>query len=1213
MSKRVELIIGEYPNQISLDLTDNAITIALQYSIDDIRDIDKKNSNHSKNIIVPGTKKNNDAFGNLFDVNQTFTQFNPNLKRPARIVIDSSPVLEGYIQLTAVNKMNNADLQGNLISYNVIVFDDSIDFIQTLGDKELIDLNLTDSNHIYGMTAIENAWNTHTYSDIYQYPLLDKITQGYFTKDFKPAFYHKGLLLKIADEAGYTLEGSFITTDDNGIGPNTQYEKEIISWDGDNPLISDQDAALREYKGGATGDILPVTIKGITGNKSVDFYFNQSKQDSFFPDITVPFYDNSGGYASTATRSTWTSTNKGKFNFKSRFKTELSLTGQGVTANVTSGYVKTIVRAYVRGDIYVNGIIKGSSINEIGTFPDLTSLDPSIPATSVAISRDITLTFNTIDVNVGDDVYFKYTIVTSANGNTPSGLATIQYFVDNNFGGSPANYQQSTATMTWNQYQTMNSGEISYFENETVKDDNIDDGDEISLSAYVPKNIKQKDILGDIVRRYNVYVRKHPTKSKTLILETRDNFYNNNVTILDWTQKKDYTSEDKIQFLSELQNKEILFTYKPDNSATGAGKLKWNESYTTSTGDIYGQKKVSFNNDFVQGTKKIESIFSSAPLIFRGDTNTMNDVVVPALSSSISKRNPALLYWGGMIPVKDSSGATGTGIELDITWGATGNAPTTYTEYPYAGHYDNPYDPTLDIHYGEVTYEYYGTLLNNATDNNLFNQEWRNYINQIADGKLVTSKFYLKETDINFIKDNLNSRIFVKDSYYIINKIVDYKPIEDGLTTVELSRIEQGTDFFPSYTPPVLTVSTFGQINSIIDTKDVSNGPFRSNITNRSNTSNAVIVGENNYVGDGTTGIVNGNDNVVGNDAIGISITGNNNNVSAGVSNVTIVGDGITVTESNTSVINGSTFTPSTVISGIWDVGTGLESILQVNTLAPNIALGDYSISTGSGNTVNNNNSVAFGSSNTINNTLGGSVITGNLNSDTGLGYNFITGTFNVASATALNSFATGVQNTVSAGSSFVSGNQNTASATSSFVGGGGQNLASATGSFVGGGSINQATALNSAILGGNLNTLSVLATNSAIIGGQSITVTIPNTVAVPAITFGNENVPWKFIEIEIGDWDMDANSTPVTAPAHGLSATEWRTVRSIDVMIRRDSLVAIYNLTSSPGGVTDGTIGAVDSTSIYIQRTVGGGFDNTQFTTTSFNRGFVTFWYKPD
>ena len=218
--KKVEVIIGQGTEQISLDLNTDSISIALQYSIDDIRNIDKKNSNYSKTITLPGTKKNNKSFGNLFDVNSDFTQYDPNKKIDARIVVDSSPVLEGYIQLTKVNKMNNADLQGNLISYEVIVFDDSVEFIQTLGDKVLTDLDLSDYNHLLTQTSIENAWYNHTYTDLYQYPLLDKNTRGYVTEDFKPCVYHKGLLLEIAKQAGdydttgylipgtgYTLEG----------------------------------------------------------------------------------------------------------------------------------------------------------------------------------------------------------------------------------------------------------------------------------------------------------------------------------------------------------------------------------------------------------------------------------------------------------------------------------------------------------------------------------------------------------------------------------------------------------------------------------------------------------------------------------------------------------------------------------------------------------------------------------------------------------------------------------------------------------------------------------------------------------------------------------------------------------------------------------------------------------------------------------------------
>jgi len=384
---RVELIIGTYPNQISLDLDSNAISIALQYSIDDVRDIDKKNSNHSKTITLPGTKKNNDAFGNLFDVNSTFDRFNPNKKVIARIVSNSSPILEGYLQLTNVNKLNNADLQGNKISYNVIVFDDSIDFIQTLGDSTLSDLDLSAFNHIYNEENITNAWSAHTYSDIYQYPLMDKTTRGYFTTDFKPAFYHKGLLLKIAEEAGYTLTGSFIES-------NKTYEQEIIMWDGETPLISDSEALTREFNAGFTGDTLSYDVALLSSLRTIDSL--NLERNANFNDLNSPNFDNTGNYTfdnpdALGPFNQWVSANKSKFNFKSRLKTELTFTGKGIPSiNGSRIEVFTYIRAKLVSNIQGN---LSSSYVKIGLCPDITSYDPATPSSSASIDVDATFDF----------------------------------------------------------------------------------------------------------------------------------------------------------------------------------------------------------------------------------------------------------------------------------------------------------------------------------------------------------------------------------------------------------------------------------------------------------------------------------------------------------------------------------------------------------------------------------------------------------------------------------------------------------------------------------------------------------------------------------------------------------------------------------------------------------------------------------------------------
>ena len=347
MNKRVEVIAGVYPNQVSLDLEDNAVSIALQYSIDDVRNIDKKNTNYSKTITLPGTKKNNLAFGGLFDVNSTFDQFNPNLKTTARIVVDSSPVLEGYLQLKSVKKLNNADLQGNKISYEVVVFDDSVDFMQSIGDKLVSELDFSDKNHTYNQTNIENAWSNNTYADVYQYPLMDKITEGYKTEDFKPAFYHKALLLKIAEDASYTLEGSFMDNENEDVDSSDygSYHKELILWDGDTPTITDTEALQREFN--ASTDVTGYTVGSFFhSNLNRSLFGSLGYENIDFNIITpLPNFDYTGGYnfnqsgGAKADYSYWQCNNAGKYDFH-------------LSANFTVDYEK--VDVLKEGTVYRN-------------------------------------------------------------------------------------------------------------------------------------------------------------------------------------------------------------------------------------------------------------------------------------------------------------------------------------------------------------------------------------------------------------------------------------------------------------------------------------------------------------------------------------------------------------------------------------------------------------------------------------------------------------------------------------------------------------------------------------------------------------------------------------------------------------------------------------------------------------------------------------------
>ena len=143
----------------------------------------------------------------------------------------------------------------------------------------------------------------------------------------------------------------------------------------------------------------------------------------------------------------------------------------------------------------------------------------------------------------------------------------------------------------------------------------------------------------------------------------------------------------------------------------------------------------------------------------------------------------------------------------------------------------------------------------------------------------------------------------------------------------------------------------------------------------------------------------------------------------------------------------------------------------------------------------------------------------------------------------------------------------------------------------------------------GNGNTVSSGLQNVYILGND-VTVTESNTSVINDVVFNNGLITstnaGSYIELEIGDWDMDANSN--LNLAHSLSATEYMSIRNLSVTIRDDGNSTIFDFTS----YQENTI-LVNSTNIIMSRFTTGVFDDPAFNATSYNRGWVTFNYQPD
>jgi hypothetical protein len=378
--------------------------------------------------------------------------------------------------------------------------------------------------------------------------------------------------------------------------------------------------------------------------------------------------------------------------------------------------------------------------------------------------------------------------------------------------------------VTINSQMVANSVKIKVLPSSTT----VISGANISLSGFIPAKIKQKDFLKSIFQMYNLYIESDKDNPNILNLTTRDNFVDSGVE-KDWTYKLAKDSEQTLQFLPELTGKKIQLTYKQDTDEA-------NKKYFDTTREVFGQIEYTFDNEYIKGVDKKELIFSPTPLL-----QTPFNAFVPSFSFAEPKVNLRILYDGGLKACNSFN---------LYDYGTTGQSGLT--SYPYAGHWDDPLKPSFDINFGLCDFYYYSGF--QTTNNNLYNQYWRRTIAQINTGKMLIAYFDLDELDIQSLK--LNDKIRIDNSWWTINKIIDYSVNQKLLTKVELMSIDTDIDLAPFKTsvPKMVTqaenTSIFQAISEAVN----------NNINSIDSSSQAIVMGSGNVIGSGLKGMWIGND-----------------------------------------------------------------------------------------------------------------------------------------------------------------------------------------------------------------------------------------------------------------------------------------------------------------------------------------------------------------
>lgn len=708
------------------------IPISITIAIADVREPDKRNSAFSKTLTLPGSKILNILFEHIFDVTTELNNFNPNLKTRCEYFVRGEKVFEGDIQLLKIRTKGKSPMVE--IFYECSIVGRLANIFLDLGNALLEDLDLSDLNHTFSYPVIATVWSSYTPGVGYYYPFIDYGCAGgnittWYLQYLKPATFEIEYVDRIFLSIGKTYSSTFL---------GGAYHNQIVipdSNEGGLKMTAAQINATSFYAGktALTTYTLPLT------NLLTSWYYNLPTPQTtigqlvFNDDTNSPFYDGGNNY-STVTNTFITPANtEYKFAVSCDFEVLINPPAGTTSTTIVNGTYRFMIYIY---NASLSVIVATSSVTTTATTAGYTAFSVTCQIPSAYSQANL---YYYCDLAT-DDAGFLETIFW--NGGTP--------------------ITAGTASLTVRQKTT------SWFSIASIG--NLPIGYTVNMNNTIPKNVKQIDFLMGIIKSENLYMELDLTDSDNYIIEKRADFFQD-ANPLDWTSKWDFQKETEIIPMGDLDFREYLFTYKKDGD-------KYNKLYFDEFGETYGQEQIYVDNDFIQSQKKNELIFAATPLV----GNSQNNLVYPVMAQSNGTAIKPMaciirrLYVGGLLSCNMYSFESGT-------------QNFQFTSYPYAGHLDNPYNPTIDLCWDNPKKLYYNFPALTYTNNNLYVRNWQKFIEQITDqnSKVVVMWMYLKASDIS--KFTFRKKVWIVDSYYLVNKIFDYNPQEVQSTKVEFLRL----------------------------------------------------------------------------------------------------------------------------------------------------------------------------------------------------------------------------------------------------------------------------------------------------------------------------------------------------------------------------------------------------------------------------------------
>ena len=720
--------------QVILDLYQDE-NIPLTLSVDDFKNVAEKVQSYSKAFNLPATKRNNQIFENLFELTrsaQNFLTFNPYAKTKSVLKQDGFTLFEGYLRVLDIQ-----DKEGE-ISYNVNLYSEVISFADTLKDKTFSQLDFTELEHEYDKTNIKLSWNESTTPITYTNPGTSGFRDYYSTVKYPFVDWTHQMTVSGGNPVLGKLEQAFrpfinIKYLIDRIFQDTEftYESAFFNEVDFNRLYMDFNWGSEEY--GAAAFVYD-DMYNLDG-QSPDYFINQF---SYNAASKIRFNTVASGYSASPN---WDNTD---------YKYTSPTTNLAVNCQYNIALFNTSNSSSYSNNVRIAKFNSGGGLIETFDFNN-----DVIPAST---HKRLTGFFDTI-LQQGEYIQAQSSVLTA----NEIRMSTSPTFIN-----------QSRLIIESNN----NAQQVS------------------TLLNKMRGELGQWEFLKGIMTMFNLISSPDKSNPNNIIIEPykdiflpsitgTSNFFDDNSTQLDWTNKID-TTEIKLEVLADL-NKRTVFKFVEDEDDAAFNSYKFNVQ-----GHLYGSQvfDASTTTGNLQSVLSGEEEIIAEPFAATIPAPLMpqyTELIVPSvysynpddLTSEAFENAPRIMYNNGIkdlinmtyfIPAQN--GGFSENADAFLQFSHLTDIPTVVTNPPVS-------TDTVDFHFGICQLI---TPIGNATPNNLFNTYWAPYFNELynPDTRTMTLKVNLTPGDINTF--NFYDTVFIKNRLFRVNKI-DYKPNE--LATVE--------------------------------------------------------------------------------------------------------------------------------------------------------------------------------------------------------------------------------------------------------------------------------------------------------------------------------------------------------------------------------------------------------------------------------------------